>query len=119
MATLMGIAMVIIVAREWETVVGNLESSAAASLILVTGMLAVAYGLARTSRLGERDAFTVSIEVGLQNGALATVIVVSLLQRPELIVFPGTYAVLAFLPVSAWTLVMRRRFGRYSSSAMP
>jgi BASS family bile acid:Na+ symporter len=119
MAALMGVAMVFIVSREWQTVVENLESSAAASLILVTGMLAVAYGLARSSRLDERDAFTVSIEVGLQNGALATMIVVSLLQRPELIVFPGTYAVLAFLPVGAWTLAMRRRFGSYPSSAMP
>jgi hypothetical protein len=37
-------------------------------------------------------------------------IVVSILGRAELIVFPGTYAVLSFLPVAAWTLAMRRRF---------
>jgi BASS family bile acid:Na+ symporter len=72
-------------------------------------MLGVAYAFARSSRLGERDAFTISIEVGLQNGALATMIVVSLLRRPELMIFPGAYAVLSFIPVSAWTLAMRRR----------
>jgi BASS family bile acid:Na+ symporter len=109
MAILMAAAILSIVGSEWESVVTHLEISAGAALILVSGMLGVAYALARSSRLDERDAFTISIEVGLQNGALATMIVVSLLGRPELIVFPGTYAVLSFVPVSAWTLVMRRR----------
>jgi BASS family bile acid:Na+ symporter len=108
MAILMAVSVVVIVGSEWKTVVEDLESSAIAAFILVSGMLVVAYALARSSRLSERDAFTISIEVGLQNGALATVIVVSLLGRPELIVFPGTYAVVSFLPVSAWTLAMRR-----------
>jgi BASS family bile acid:Na+ symporter len=109
MAILMAVAIVSIVGSEWETVITHFEISAGAALILVTGMLGVAYTLARLSRLDERDAFTISIEVGLQNGALATMIVVSLLGRPELIVFPGTYAVLSFVPVSVWTLAMRRR----------
>lgn len=112
MTLLMAVAVFVIVGSEWETVVLHLEASAAAALILVSTMLLLAYALARTSRLDERDAFTVSIEVGLQNGALATMVVVNLLGRPELIVFPGAYAVLSFLPVSVWTLVMRRRFAR-------
>ena len=40
---------------------------------------------------------------------VATMIVVNLLGRPELLIFPGTYAVLSFIPVSIWTLAMRRR----------
>jgi BASS family bile acid:Na+ symporter len=129
MALLMALSVLIIVASEWQQVVGDLESAAGAALVLVSGMLGVAYALARIARLGERDAFTISIEVGLQNGALATLIVLSLLGRPELIVFPGAYAVLSFLPVSVWTLAMRRRVGggappadaaeRYASSSMP
>jgi BASS family bile acid:Na+ symporter len=115
MAVLMAVSVVIIVGSEWQNVVVNLERAAGAALVLVAGMLGLAYALARASRLEERDAFTISIEVGLQNGALATVIVVSLLARPELIVFPGTYAVLSFLPVSAWTLAMRRRVARVGS----
>jgi BASS family bile acid:Na+ symporter len=109
MAMLMATSVLIIIANEWESVVANLESAAGAALILVSGMLALAYAFALASRLDERDAFTISIEVGLQNGALATMIVVSILGRPELIVFPGTYAVLSFLPVSAWTIAVRRR----------
>ncbi|HEM45921.1 MAG TPA: bile acid:sodium symporter family protein [Alphaproteobacteria bacterium] len=115
MAVLMAVALVTILAGEWVTVTAHLESAAGAALLLVSAMLAAAWGLARASRLDERDAFTISIEVGLQNGALATTIAVSLLERPELIVFPGSYAVLSFLPVSAWTLAMRRRFGHSDS----
>jgi len=110
MALLMAISVLIIVASEWESVVENLESAAGAALILVSGMLGLAYATALLAHLNERDAFTISIEVGLQNGALATMIVVSILGRAELIVFPGTYAVLSFVPVAAWTLAMRRRF---------
>lgn len=112
MALLMAAAIVIIVASEWENVVDNLETSAGSALLLVSAMLGAAYALARSSGLDERDAFTISIEVGLQNAALATMIVVNLLGRPELLIFPGTYAVVSFVPVSAWTLAMRRRFGR-------
>jgi BASS family bile acid:Na+ symporter len=109
MAVLMGLALVIIIGSEWRSVAENLETAAGAAVVFVSGMLLAAYALARTSRLAERDAFTISIEVGLQNGALATMIVVNLLARPELIAFPGTYAVLSFVPVSLWTLAMRRR----------
>ena len=109
MTLLMAISVLMIVGSEWENVVEHLESSAGAALILVSGTLCLAYALARSSRLDGRDAFTISIEVGLQNGALATMIVVSLLGRPELIVFPGTYAVISFLPVIAWTFAMRQR----------
>jgi BASS family bile acid:Na+ symporter len=111
MALLMVAAVTSIVVSEWESLVGNFETAAIAALVLVSGMLGLAYGLARAGRLAERDAFTISIEVGLQNGALATMIVVTLLQRPELLVFPGAYAVLSLIPVSAWVLAMRRRLG--------
>jgi BASS family bile acid:Na+ symporter len=119
MALLMAVSIAIIVASEWEQVVVDLDRAAGAALLLVSAMLAAAWALGRLSRLSDRDAFTISIEVGLQNGALATLVVVSLLGRPELIVFPGAYAVLSFLPVSLWCLAMRRKLAAYSSSAMP
>ena len=77
---------VAIVGSEWENVVDDLETSAGAALLLVTGMLLVAYALARHSP-GRLDAFTISIEVRLQKGALATMIVVNLMARPELLIF--------------------------------
>ena len=112
MALLMVVALVLILGREWASVVRDLERSAIAALVFVSAMLAASYATARASRIDERDAFTISIEVGLQNGALAMTIVLVLLERPELIVFPGAYAVLAFVPVAVWTVAMRWRIGR-------
>ncbi len=109
MTALMASALVIIVGSEWETVARDLSDASGAALLLVTGMLLTSYAAARASQLDDRDAFTISIEVGLQNGALATTVVVALLERPELVVFPGAYAVLSFVPVVLWTLAMRRR----------
>jgi len=109
MTLLMAIALVAIVGNEWDAVVRDLRDASAGALVLVTGMLFASYALARAARLDETDAFTISIEVGLQNGALATTVVVALLGRPELVVFPGAYAVLSFLPVTVWTVLMRRR----------
>lgn len=109
MTALMAVALAFILAREWASVARDLREASAAALVLVTGMLGASWALARACRLDDRDAFTVSIEVGLQNGALATTVVVALLGRPELVVFPGAYAVLSFGPVVAWTWAMRRR----------
>lgn len=109
MTVLMGVAIVLIVGSEWENVARDLETAAWAALVLVSGMLVLAFGVSRGAGLDGRDAFTISIEVGLQNGALATMIVVNLLQRPDLIAFPGAYALLSFLPVALWTLAMRQR----------
>jgi BASS family bile acid:Na+ symporter len=111
MVILMAASVAIIVGSEWENVVDDFETAAGGAFALVSGMLGLAYVLARVARLDVRDSFTISIEVGLQNGALATMIVVSLLGRPELIVFPGAYALLSFLPVTVWTIALRRRIG--------
>lgn len=105
----MAVAIGAIVASEWRTLARDFEVAAVAASSLVCGMLVLAYALGRVARLPERDAFTISIEVGLQNGALATLIVVNLLERPDLLVFPGTYAVLSLLPVTLWTFALRQR----------
>lgn len=110
MSAVMAVTIVIVIATQWETVAHNLDAAAAGAFGLITGMLALAWTIARVCRLDARDAFTISIEVGLQNGALASTIVLSLLGRPELMVFPGAYLVISFVPVSAWTAFMRTRF---------
>ncbi len=110
-SALMGMAIAVIFGGEWRTILAHFESASVAAVVLVSAMLGLGWALARIAGVDERDAFTISIEVGLQNGALATMILVTLLGRPDLIVFPGTYVVLALLPVSLWTILMRRRLG--------
>jgi len=87
----------------------DLASAGSSALGLSLLALALGYAWARLARLDARDRFTVSIEIGLQNGALASLVVINLLQRPEWIVFPGAYALLSLAPVSLWTWVSSRR----------
>ena len=108
MTILMVAVIVVIVGSEWEAVVRDLRDASAAALLLVTGMLALSYAFARASRVGHRDAFTISIEVGLQNGALATTVVVALLGRPELVVFPGAYAMTGYPLAIVLALLFKR-----------
>lgn len=111
MVVLFATAMVLIVATQWEVLRRDIAVAMPASVALALLALAVAFGLAHASGLDRRDAFTVSIEVGLQNGALGSMIAINLLKRPDLVVFPGAYALLAFVPVALWTLAYRRMSG--------
>lgn len=106
---LMGGALIVIVGGEWETVAAHLRTAAWAALLLVIATLFLGWVVGGAFGLDRQDRFTVSIEIGLQNGALATTIVLSLIDRPDLIVFPGTYAVLSLLPAAAWSLTYRLR----------
>ncbi len=106
---LMAITIVVVVGSEWENVLRDLGAASVAALGLVVGMLALSFLAARGAQLDQRDAFTVSIEVSLQNGALATMIPLSILKMPELIIFPGAYALVAMIPVAAFTALTRYR----------
>jgi BASS family bile acid:Na+ symporter len=109
MTVLFVAATVLIVASQRETMLRDLPVAAPSAVLLVILAITGGFVLAKTFRLDRRDAFTVSIEVGLQNGALATMIAVNVLARPELVVFPGAYVLLAFIPVGLWTIAFRMR----------
>jgi BASS family bile acid:Na+ symporter len=97
----------LIVAAQWEVLVRDFAVAVTSAVVLVIIAIALAYALSRLARLDGPDSFTISIEVGLQNGVLATLIVTNLLQRPELLIFPGTYVLMSIFPVALWTLIYR------------
>jgi BASS family bile acid:Na+ symporter len=107
MAVVLVAATSLIVWSQWEHISRDFAECARESLSLVVIALLCAYGFAKLMGLDGRDSFTISVEVGLQNGALAALIITNLLQRPDLLVLPGTYALLAFAPVAAWTFAYR------------
>jgi BASS family bile acid:Na+ symporter len=119
---LFGGVLVVLVASEWKSVSTDLAQAVPAALGLVVLALGTAAAAARLAGLDRDDVFTISIEVGLQNGALATLIVVSLLEQPRLLAFPGVYPLVSFVPIAAWAFAHRRippppRGGRSSRSA--
>jgi BASS family bile acid:Na+ symporter len=105
------VATALIVIAQWEVLVRDFAVAVRSALALVVLAIVIAFAMARAVRLDNRDSFTISIEVGLQNGALATMIITNLLQRPELLIFPGAYALLAIFPVGLWTLGFRSLAG--------
>ena len=87
---------------QWETISAQIQTAGFLALALVMAALTLGWVWAKSTGLNDKDAFTVSVEVGMQNGALASLIVLSVLQRPEFILFPGGYVFVSFLPVGLW-----------------
>lgn len=97
---LFGFVLVVIVLDSWADFLRHLPAAALASVSLGLGALALGYGVGRAAGLDLRDRFTIALEVGVQNIALASLIVLTLLDRVELIAFPSTYTLVS-LPAAA------------------
>ncbi len=97
---LFAIVLIVIVIDSWEDFLLHLPTAALASLCLGLGALALGYGVGRLCRLDGRDRFTIALEVGVQNIALASMIVLTQLERPAFIAFPSTYTLVS-LPAAA------------------
>ncbi|MBW2418773.1 MAG: bile acid:sodium symporter family protein [Deltaproteobacteria bacterium] len=102
------VVLIIILTTRWDDFSRHLPVAGPTAFLLSIVALASAFALAKLAALGQRDAFTIAIEVGLQNAALASLIIVNLLDRPEFLVFPSVYALLAAIPVTAWAIWFRR-----------
>ena len=59
--------------------------------------------LARLVRLNQAQSTSISIEIGVQNGAMGMFIAITLLANTEMAVFPAFYSV--FMYVNAFLLV--------------
>lgn len=79
-----------------------------AALALGCAAIAGGYALGRLARLPARDVVTVSLEVGVQNGALAILIALSVLGSPTMAIPGALYGVLMYLPALAVVALGRR-----------
>ena len=57
----------------------------------------------------EDQARTICLEVGLQNGTLALMVVTGILASPEMAVAPSVYSLLMFATATLFTLWVRNR----------
>ena len=80
-----------------------------ATLGLAVITMTMGYLLARTFRLNKEQGVTISIEVGVQNVAVAIVVAATILGRAELAVTPGIYGVIMYLVVTAFLMSIRKR----------
>lgn len=72
--------------------------------------MAGGYALGRMTRLPPRDVLTVSLEVGVQNGALAILIALSVLDSVQMAIPGALYGVLMYGPALVVVAIGRRRF---------
>ena len=87
----------------------NLIGMVLATLGLAVITMSMGYLMARVFRLNKEQGVTVSIEVGVQNVAVAIVVAATILGRRELAVTPGIYGVMMYLVVMVFLAAVRKR----------
>lgn len=93
------IALVIIgiVIKERENFVSYFQQAGIAALVLNVTTMALGYFSARLFKIKSKQALSISIESGIQNGTLAISIAVILLHSTEFSIAPAIYSLLMFL----------------------
>lgn len=71
--------------------------------------LVIGYGIGAALRLETADRLTLAIEFGVKNVALAAIVALAALDRPDLAVFSGAYVATAY-PIVGIASVLRRRW---------
>lgn len=112
-ALILGIA-----ATQREALTAAAIQAGPAALALCCAAIAGGYALARIARLPPRDVLTVSLEVGVQNAALAILIALSVLDSAQMAIPGALYGGLMYLPAMVVVVIGRRRF-RAASAASP
>lgn len=93
--TVFCLTAIVIVYDTWEQFELHFAAATVASVTLCWGTLAMGYTTAGIAGLDRRDRFTIALEAGVQNIALASLIILTQLDRPELIALPSAYAVVS------------------------
>ena len=105
------IILLVVFVTNWDTLVENFWRLAPIALLLTTLAGLAGYCAASIARLDDRDKFTISIEVGFQNIALAQLIAATILQRPELGLLAAVYPFANWAPLLPWIMFFRNRHG--------
>tara|TARA_Y100001934_G_scaffold273835_1_gene364824 strand:- start:736 stop:1605 length:870 start_codon:yes stop_codon:yes gene_type:complete len=84
-------------------------TSGPAALLLNLVTMGLGYLLGNALLHHENQARTICLEVGLQNGTLALMVVTGILASPEMAVAPSVYSLLMFVTATLFTLWVRNR----------
>lgn len=80
-----------------------------ATLLLNVICMAVGYGAAKLANLNEAQSKAIGIEVGFQNGTLAIVIALTLLNSTEMAIAATTYSIVMFITGALFAWVLNRK----------
>jgi BASS family bile acid:Na+ symporter len=89
---LMVLAITVAVIVAWPTLIDKFSEFALAGTIFVVALLALSSLYGRVLGLDEDSRFTVMVEVSIQNIVVASLIAITLLEKPEFALFSAVYA---------------------------
>ena len=104
---LIGILAVIFV-TSWDRLLEDFWRLVPVAIAVTTLAGGLGYAAAAAAGLDRRDKFTISIEVGFQNIALAQLIAATILEMPELGLLAAIYPFANWVPLLPWLLHFRR-----------
>lgn len=80
-----------------------------AALVLNVSCMVVGYAIAKFAKLNEAQSKAISIEVGFQNGTLAIVIALTLLQNTEMAIAATCYSLIMFVTGAIFAWILNRK----------
>ena len=89
---LMLLALAVAVIISWQTLVAKFAEFALAGAVFVVVLLVLSWLYGGVLALDEPSRFTVMVEVSIQNIVVASLIAITLLERPEFALFSAVYA---------------------------
>ena len=109
------LVIVAIIRQNWERMPDFLQLTGAPALLLASLALLGGYLLPRALRQSNRDARTVAVETGIQNGGTALLVTGTILNSPAMTIAPAMYGLLMFLPTTAYVIGIHL-FGSFRSA---
>ncbi len=103
------IIVVGIVAKNINHMADYFSQAGIASLLLNISCMVFGYGLAKLAKLNEAQSKAISIEVGFQNGTLAIVIALTLLENTQMAIAATCYSLIMFATGAVFAWVLNRK----------
>lgn len=105
---LLVVILIVVFVGSWDKLIADFWRLAPVAVAVTTLAGLMGYGAAWLAGLKREDKFTISIEVGFQNIALAQLIAATILKRPELGLLAAVYPFANWVPLLPWLLYFRR-----------
>jgi len=103
--------VILIVVKNINQMGAYFAQAGLAALVLNIACLSMGYGIARLAKLNEAQSKAIAIEVGFQNGTLAIVIALSLLQNTEMSIAATCYSLIMFVTGAVFAWLLNRKKG--------
>lgn len=113
-ALLFLVFLIISVCIQQREILGNaIQSAGPATLFLNISTMVFGYCLARAHRLNAEQTTSITLEIGIQNSALAMLIATTLLDNPAIALPPGIYSLVMYI-TGGFVIGLRHRQGATS-----